>query len=373
MAYLSRAFLLVTAALLPLSACEAPGGAGSAGQIISEAKAENADFTIVPVTRDTLGQLAQWPATGRQQVGGWITRSRGPASQIIAAGDKIDLSIWDNEETSLLAQPQQKVVSMAGVQVSPRGTVFLPYVDEVYVAKMTPDEARVAIQEKFVSIIPSAQVQLNHVAGRLNSVDLVSGVAKPGSYVMPDRDFTVLSLIAQGGGIPESIVNPQIRLMRDGKLFGISRDKLLANPSLDTTLRGGDKIYVETDKRYFLALGAAGKEAQIPFPTDTITALDALSLVGGVNDQRGDPKGVLVLRDYPASAVRSDGTGPDKQRMVFAIDLTSADGLFSAGKFAVHDGDLVLVTESAIMGTQNTIRLLYEAFGIGIRADQLTN
>ena len=39
-------------------------------------------------------------------------------------------------------------------------------------------------------------------------------------------------------------------------------ERLLADPSLDTTLRGGDKIYVEKDERYFLSLGATGREAQ---------------------------------------------------------------------------------------------------------------
>lgn len=371
MAYFTKALLLVSAAVLPLSACDAPRGSASATQILSEASAKDATFGVRPVTRETLPQLKTWPETGRKAVGDWIGRSRGAASQSIAVGDMIDLAIWDNEESSLLTQPNQKVVSMTKVQVSPKGTVFLPYVDEVNVAQMTPDEARLAIQKKFVNIIPSAQVQLTHEPGRQNSVDLVSGVSKPGNYAMPNQDYTVLSLIAQGGGIPESLHNPQVRLMRDGKLYGISRDKLLANPMLDTTLRGGDKVYVESDKRYFLSLGASGKEAQIPFPTDEINALDALSLIGGVNENRADPKGVLVLRDYRPEDLRSTGNGPDRERMIFTIDLTSADGLFSARHFQIHDGDLVLITESPLVGTERTIQFIYSIVGLGRNARDL--
>ena len=62
--------------------------------------------------------------------------------------------------------------------------------------------------------------------------------------------------------------------------------------ALDTTLRGGDKVYVEKDGRYFLSLGAAGKEAQIPFPSDKINALDAASLIGGVNDTDVDAEAI---------------------------------------------------------------------------------
>ena len=67
------------------------------------------------------------------------------------------------------------------VSLTPEGEVFLPYVDQVYVAKMSPDRARDTIQQKFAAIIPSAQVQLSHTAGRQSSVDLVSGVANPDS------------------------------------------------------------------------------------------------------------------------------------------------------------------------------------------------
>ncbi len=365
---LPRCFILLFAGIALLSACDVPQGAGNTTQILKGADSPDATFAVHLVTRETLPELKSWPKVGQERTYGWIAQSRGPASQIIEPGDMIDLSIWDNEESSLLAQPQQKVVALKGMTVSPSGTVFLPYIDEVYIAKMSPDKARAAIQSKFVSIIPSAQVQITHMVGRESSVDLVSGVSKPGSFAMPDRNYSVMSLIAAGGGIPESMVNPQVRLARDGKLYGISKDKLLANPKLDTTLRGGDKIYVESDQRYFLSLGAAGKEAQIPFTDDSVTALDAMALIGGLNDTRANPKGILVLRTYPETMLRSDGSGPQKDRTIFALDLTTADGLFSAGEFSVQDKDLVLVTESPVNAAESVIGVVYAALGLGTRA-----
>jgi polysaccharide biosynthesis/export protein len=362
-----RFLVPVIAAVLLLSACALPRGAPEEGQILAGANDAEATFAVHPITRDTLDELKSWPITAPTGVTGWINRERGPSNQVIQSGDTIDLTVWDNEDSSLLTSAQQKVVALAGIVVSPGGTVFLPYVSDVYVAKMSPDEARAAIQEKMVMIIPSAQVQLNHTPGRKSSVDLISGVRKSGNFKLPDRDYTILSLIAEGGGILEEVVNPQVRLQRDGKLFGISLDRLLESPDLDTTLRGGDKVYVESDERFFLSLGAAGKEAQIAFPTDTVTALDAASLIGGVNDQRGNMKGVLILRDYAENAVRSDGTGPEKQRVVFTIDLTTADGLFSAGDFPIQHRDLVLVTESPINSTRTVFGLLTEALGLGTK------
>lgn len=371
MLYLPRSFLLIFTGFMTLTACDLPQGAAVSKTILKGSDSPEATFEVHPVTRETLAQLSEWPQTGQSRVGGWISRSRGPSDQIIQPGDTIDLSIWDNEASSLLMQPNQKVVAMKGMTVSQSGTVFLPYLDEVYIAKMSPDRARETIQQKLITIIPSAQVQLALLSGRKSSVDLVSGVNKPGNSVMPDRDFTVLSLLALGGGVSEKMANPQIRLMRDGKLYGVSMDNLLESPNLDTTLRGGDKVYVEEDPRYFLALGAAGKEAQFAFPNDSVTALDAMSMIGGVNPARGNPKGILILRDFSPDQLRSDGSGPAKERVVFALDLTTADGLFSAGEFEVQDKDLVLVTESPVNGASTVIGLVYGALGIGVRGRDL--
>lgn len=372
-----RPALGLTAALslcLIAAACGVPKGAGQARQILRGANEETADFAIQPVTRDTVAGLSKWPGTGDgPPVQGWISRTRGPAGNLIVPGDQLDLTIWENGESSLLSVPGQKITPLPGMTVAPDGTIFLPYADKVYVANMTEDEARAAVQQKLEPIIPAAQVLILHQPGRKSTVDLVSGVPKPGTYPLPDRDYTILALLSLGGGMPPGMENPQVRLMRDGKLYGISAEKLLKDPALDTTLRGGDKVYVEADERYFIALGASGREAPVPFPRDRLTAIEALSLLGGLNDGRADPKGILILRDYPASAIRTDGTGPSKERMVFTFDLTSADGLFSAGEFHIQNKDLVVVAESPIAATASVLGLMSGVLNVGRTTQNLTD
>lgn len=361
---LSAALGLTIVSLL-LQGCALPQGAGIATQVMAGAEAPDANFAVEFVTAANLDRLQSWPGVGDPNAAsGWIGHKGGPASQIIEAGDTLDLTVFNNEENSLLTTPGQKQLAIPALTVAPDGTVFLPYADKVYVAKMTSDQAREAIQKGLAGVIPSAQVQLTVTSGRRNVVELISGVGSPGSYPMPDQNFSVLSLLAQGGGASANLVNPQVRLSREGKLYGVSLERLLANPSLDTTLRGGDKVYVEAEKRYFLSLGAAKNEAQIKFPQTRVTALDAMSLIGGFNDSTADPKGILILREYDDSAVRSDGSGPSRQRMIFAFDLTTADGLFSAGDFSILHQDLVLVTESPIISARSAIGFILQALGL---------
>ena len=365
-----RIFALLALATL-LGGCALPQGAGEERQIVKGYDDPAATFAVQIVSRATLPMLHTWPNSHPTPNLGWIKHSATSPDPLIEAGDTLDLSVWDNDDSSLLSSPAQKVIQLPGLKVSSKGTVFLPYADEVYVAKMTPDEARKAIQDKLLAIIPSAQVQLHFASGTGNSVSLISGMPNPGTVPLSDRNTTLTSVLAQGGGIPTGMPNPQVNLSRGGKLYRVSAETLLSHPELDTTMRGGDKVFIDPDKRYFLSLGAAGTEALINFPRDRITALDAMSLIGGLQAASADPKGILILRDYPDSAVRTDGRGPSRDRMIFALDLTNADGLFSAGEFGIQDHDLVLVTQSTLVNTNTIFSLIGSAFRLVNTTDSM--
>ncbi len=355
---------LLMAGLLLVAGCSTlPRGAAVSGEILRAAENGEAGFTVYPVTREVLPLVAAWPLAGERPEGSWLPRQRGPASSVLRAGDRVDVAIWDTGENSLLTAPGQKVTQMPGMQVGAAGTIFIPYLGDVHVANLTPEAARAEIQDQIASVLPSAQVQLSLAqAGRGNSVDLVGGVARPGVFPLPDRDFTVLGLIGAGGGVTPNARNPRVRLVRDGRDYTVSLDRLYAEPGLDTTLRGGDKVIVVEDARYFLALGASGREQVIQFDRDTVSALDAMSMMGGVDERRGNPQGILILREYPQAAVSEGPDGPDKARVVFTLDLTTADGLFSARNFLVRPGDLVLATESPVAATETILSL----FGRGL-------
>ncbi len=339
---------LVGLTLLPTACSRLPGGAPASREILREAESNEADFALYSITRAFLPSVAHWPETGTQERLNWINHSQGSKSQYLQPGDLISLQVWDSSENSLLTAPQQKVAQLQNIKVSGDGTIFMPYVGKVSVRGLTPDLARERLQKALEEIVPSAQLQFSMTEGRNNSVDLVSGVSRPGTYPMPDRNYTVMGLISAGGGIGLNLNNPQIRLVRSGQIFGTSVESLLNNPQLDTRLRGGDRVFVEEDERYFLSFGATGTEAQHTFSKDTMSAMDAISLAGGLSDRQADPKGILILREYPSTAVAAGQRGPRKTRVVFSLDLTTADGLFSARQFEIQPQDLVMATEAPI-------------------------
>lgn len=319
------------------------------------------DFQVAAVERSTLATYADWPRVGAAPLP-WIDRVEQPNNRLIRAGDKVSITIWDASDSGLLTNPGQRFVALADLEVSSTGRVFLPYVGEVRIAGMGLDHARQVLEERFREVSSAAQVQLRHEPGPESSVSLVGGVSRPGTYPMPGQDYTLLDLLAEGRGVRSNLENGQIRLHRASKIYGLGVQELYDNPSRNTTLRGGDQIIVTSDDRRFMSLGAAGRESLHSFPKSRLTAIEAISIAGGVSESRADPGGVLVLRAYPSSAIKPGG--PEAQRVVFTIDLTTADGLFSAQQFEIMPGDLIYVTESPMRQAQSIAALVGSAFGL---------
>ncbi|PWJ17440.1 polysaccharide biosynthesis/export family protein [Jannaschia seohaensis] len=349
--------------LMMVTACALPRGAAVEREVLRGADRDQIGFSVYPLTRDLVPTVAEWPTVGEEELS-WIATSTGSRGRIVQGGDTVSVQIWDSSENSLLTAPGTRVVALADMPVSPSGSIFIPYVGDVRIGGLSPENARRRLQSALEPIAPSAQVQLKLTEGRGNSVELIGGVAAPGPYPMPDRNYTVLSLIAAGGGVSPALQNPQIRLKRGGRLYGTSIARLYDEPQLDTLLDDGDQVIVEEEKRTFLSIGAAGAETVHTFPKDIVTAAEALSIIGGVVDSRANPQGILILREYPRSALSAGVRGPRTQQVVFTLDLTSADGLFASRNFRIAPGDMIYVTESPVVATQSVFSIIGSAFGL---------
>ncbi len=371
---IGRRRLLAMGACAVASGCSLPRGAANGRALLASAtKDKDGNFAVYEVTQPFLQSLSQWPMTGSGPAGDWLAGGSGRGATTIRAGDRLDIVVWDNSETSLLATNGTKQVVLNGIMVANNGMIFVPYLGHVTVAGRTMESARTELQNQFITIAPSAQLQLNHASGRNNSVDVLGGVGQSGSYPLIDGGNTVLGLIAQAGGVSPTLTTPTVRLVRGGHTYVTTLDRLYENASLDTAVRGGDRIIVDQERRKFVALGAAGREQIVVFPSDRLNALDAVAAVGGVNDTRADPKAVLVLREYPPAAVRDGVSGPSAPRVVFVIDLTTADGLFSARRFLVHPDDVLYVSESPATGFASLAQIAGSVFTITRQVEVVGN
>jgi polysaccharide export outer membrane protein len=213
----------------------------------------------------------------------------------------------------------------------------------------TPEAVRRIITDKLADQTPDPQVLVRRLAGDGATVSLIGGVGGQGVYPIERPTRTLTAMLAAAGGVTIPTEIAQVTVIRGDKSGTIWLSDLYEDPNLDIALRSGDRILVEEDSRSFTSLGATGTQARVPFETKTISAIEAIAQVGGLNSNLADPTGVFVMRNEPpeiANSVlgRSDLQGA--QRMVYVLDLTEPNGIFMARDFVIRDGDTVYVTEA---------------------------
>lgn len=356
-----------------LAACGIPRGAALKSEVLRGSSSQDAAYDVVELDRASLAMVEKWPRTGAGLQHSWVGGSTGSPTYVIRSGDILSLSIWDSQENSLLTGANEKQARVTDVRVSPSGSVFLPYVGNVQVAGLSIETARDDIANQMESIAPSVQVLLSAQPGRNNLARVVDGVARPGAYPLVDRSYSVLNIIADAGGIEDNIQNPVVRLIRGGQTYEVFASDLTEDGRLDAVLQGGDKVMIADVPQNVTVMGSTGRETLVALKNPPVTALQAVTIAGGLSDVRADPKGVLVLRQYKHDAVRLDTHGPDKEMVIFALDLTKAEGLFAAQQFEVNPGDIVYASEAPLVLISNFLNVFRLGGSTVTQAQNLAN
>ena len=206
-------------------------------------------------------------------------------------------------------------------------------------------------------------------------MSLIGGVGGQGVYPIERPTRTLTAMLAQAGGVTIPPEIAQVTVIRGSHSGRIWLEDLYENPALDIALRGGDRILVEEDRRTFTALGATGGQSRVPFATQTISAVEALATVGGLNPGLADPTGVFVLREEEEHIVEAL-TGEDhigKKRVAYVLNLTDPNGIFIAKDFQIRDEDTVYVTEAPYSQFVKVLSAIVAPLNSVNTIDQLAN
>ncbi len=337
----------LAATLALLGACALPSSGPNKAEIFAGSVLEGGDAFIFTVT-DRVNRIAGvQPALG---FSAGFANAGELGSDVIAPGDTLGLTIWENVDDGLLVPLGQNATALEEVQVDGAGFIFVPYAGRIRAAGNTPEAIRRIITEKLNEQTPEPQVQVRRLAGDGSTVSIVGAVGAQGVYPIERPTRTLSAMLAAAGGVQIEPEIAQVTLVRGNHSGSIWFDDLYDHPGHDIALRGGDRIIVKQDTRSFTALGATGAQNRVPFQTQSLSAIEALAQVGGLSTTAADPTGVFVFRNEPEEIAEAllggteDLTGV--QRVVYVLDLTKPNGLFMARDFAIRDGDTVYVTEA---------------------------
>ena len=334
------------AAMAVLASCGLPQVGPNKRQLFAGSVQREGDAFVVSVNDRVTRATAVTPVLGfsrKFQNAGVI------GSDTIRPGDVLGLTIWENVDDGLLAGETGSSTILEEVQVDGRGFIFVPYAGRIKAAGNSPEAIRRIITNKLSEQTPDPQVQVRRVAGDGSTVSLIGSIGAQGVYAIERPTRTLGSMLARAGGVTIEPEIAQVTVIRGHAKGKIWFQDLYDNPHLDIPLRGGDRILVEEDTRSFTALGATGGQAQVPFETQNLSALEGIAQVGGLNASTADPTGVFILRNEAEPIAeqvlgRSDLDGA--QRMVYVLDLTKPNGMFMARDFLIRDGDTLYVTEA---------------------------
>lgn len=268
-------------------------------------------------------------------------------SDTIRPGDTLSLSIWENVTDPLLGAQGAPSTQLDDVQVDGAGFIFVPYAGRVRAAGNTPDQLRQILTRALDEQTPDPQIIVRRVAGNGATVSVAGVVGGQGVYPIERPTRTLSAMLAAAGGVTVEPEIARVTVVRGDHTGVIWFNDLYSNPALDIALRANDRILVEEDTRSFTALGATNTQTRVPFDTQTISAIEAIAIVGGLNANLADPTGVFVLRNEP-EAIARQVLGRDDivgtQRMIYVLDLTEPNGMFEARDFVIRDQDTLYVT-----------------------------
>ncbi len=351
-----------------VAACGLPRVGPNKAEIFSGSVQEEGDAFIISVNDRVTRATAIVPSLGFDSS---FTDAGVIGSDTIRPGDTLGVAIWENVEDGILATAGAPAV-LEEVQVDGSGFIFIPYAGRIRASGNTPEAIRRIITEKLAKQTPDPQVMVQRLAGDGATVTIIGAVSGQGVYPIERPTRTLSAMLARAGGVSISPEIARVKIIRGNKTGEIWFQDLFENQRFDIALRNGDRILVEEDSRSFTALGATGAQSRVRFETQTLSAIEAIAQVGGLDTATADPTGVFIFRNEAADISnqvlgRTDLIGA--QRMVYVLNLTEPNGMFIARDFVIRDGDTVYVTEAPFVQWTKVLTAVTGTVGI---ADTLT-
>ena len=367
-----RLWVLCGVAFGLVGACALPRSGPTRSEIITGAADPASPSPIVAVDARVIAATAEAPLPGF----GMSFRNALPLSpDLISPGDILSLRVYENVRDAPLLSEDGGQSTIQDLVVDGDGYIFVPYAGPVRAAGFTIEGLRVEIADLLSLQTPSPQVIVNRAAGDGATVS-VSGNIGAGIFPIERPTRTLIGMLARAGGVQSDPGITLVRVTRGRESGQVWLSDLYEDPGLDIALRPGDRIMVEEDSRAFIALGATGQQTRVAFDSAEMTALDALSRVGGLSPDLADPTGIFILRRERAETARALGVADpvrDPQPLIYQLDMTSPQGVFLAGSFGVRDGDVILVTEAPYAQWRKVTSAFFGAVGTAAQIEQLGN
>jgi polysaccharide export outer membrane protein len=283
---------------------------------------------------------------------------RGPAPDIrVGVGDVIQVSLFESSAGGLFIPADSgtrpgNFVTLPQQTVDRRGTITVPYAGLVPAVGRSLPEIQADIESRLSNRAIEPQAVVAMVEQRANEVSVLGEVNSPKTQTIDTAGNRILDAIANAGGPRYPGYDTNVTLQRGKRKATVAFQTLIDKPEENIFVMPGDSVYVSRDQRTYLAFGASRKSGKIDFGAQYLSLAEAVGQVGGLQDDRADPREVFLYRPEHRSTLAKMGIdltaagNAEYIPTVYRANFRDPTSFFLAQGFPMRDKDTIYVSNA---------------------------
>ncbi|GGE00987.1 sugar ABC transporter substrate-binding protein [Aureimonas endophytica] len=318
-----------------------------------DAKKVGLDYVLVDMNRQLLPFFQTAP---RSSISEGFGGRGGAPDTVIGVGDIVQVSIFESSSGGLFIPSDAgsrpgNYITLPSQTVDSSGTISVPYAGRIRVVGRTPQAVQGEIDNTLANRAIEPQSLVTIMENRSRQVAVLGDVNLPAKLDINPAGERVLDVIARAGGLATPGVETYITMQRRGREATVLFSDLIKNAKENVFVAPGDTIYVNRERRTYLAFGAAGLNGRIDFEESNLTLGEALGKAGGLLDGRADPAQVFLYREVDRSTLRQMNVDVSRYKgdripVIFRANLRDPAMFFVVQRFPMSDKDIIYVSNS---------------------------
>ncbi|NBC36900.1 polysaccharide export protein [Novosphingobium sp. FSY-8] len=313
------------------------------------------------------------------------------AGSVIGRGDVVDISVWEAPPAVLFGSGGEWRAAAYGTgtlaggagglatatraslpeqMVDAGGMITVPFVGPVVAAGRTPQQIAADITRRLGGKAHDPQVMLRVVRNATANVTVVGEVASSARIGLTARGERLLDVLAAAGGVRQPVGKVTVQVSRAGRVAAMPLEAVIRDPAQNIRMQADDVVTALYQPYSFTALGATGTNAEVAFEGTGLTLAQALGRIGGLRDDRANPRGLFIFRIErdPAllAAIGVADGAPGGVPVIYRLDMSDPASLFWAQGFAVQHRDVIYVSNAPAADLQKFVGLVSQVAVTGL-------
>lgn len=370
---MSGAFIVA----LALSGCAVlPSSGPSTGQITRATDGDAANDAGIAII-DVNDAIARDILAGNRTVPFSESLGEGQAiGSVIGKGDVLDIAIWEAPPAALFGSAggatqltasgaTARGTSLPEQMVDSDGLITIPFVGRIQAAGRTPQEIARDINARLIGKAHQPQTIVRLVRNAAANVTVVGDVANSSRVPLTARGERLLDVLATAGGVKQPVGKMVVQITRGANVSTLPLEMVIRDPRQNVRLQPDDVMTLLFQPYSFTALGAVGRNGELPFEATGLTLAQALGRVSGLDDARANAKGAFIFRferpeALPQNLRQLGRPTPDGRiPVIYRINLKDPATLFVAQSFPMQDKDVLYVSNAPLADFQKFLGAVF--------------